>query len=190
MNQFFDKYPTGVVTRILLIVGLVIFLPVYVLNSQVTLQVLDLESMNKLLLSFNQTVFESILTSLQGKGSLRQLAAIYELNIVSTTGFLLFTFSLLLIIARKLRASVFFMNIRYIFPLLVVGITVFDVIPSILFIYLSNDTTHLNATIVFTIDAFYVLRMVLIYIVVLWILLAGVFWVMQRIRKKPREEAN
>ncbi len=103
MIEYLKKNPPKIMNRILLITGIIIFIPVYYSNYQLIIKIIDLETLNTLLISFNSDIFYKIILTIKKQGNLETLFNIYVLNMISINGFSLFTFALTLIIARSIR---------------------------------------------------------------------------------------
>ena len=187
MIEYLKKYPTKIINRILLITGILIFIPVYYSNYQLILKIMDLETLNKLLISFNSDIFSDIILTMKQQGHLKTLFNIYVLNIISTTGFSLFAFALTLIIARTIKQTSIFYKVAFIFPILVILIAFFDFLPSIFFLIIAKDTNFISNFIVYTIDFCYVIRIIILYLEIIWIFFIGIYLIINKVRDRKKE---
>lgn len=184
MIKYLIKYPPKIMNRILLIIGIIIFTPVYCYNYYLISKIMNLDTLNKLLTSFNSSVFKDIILRISEQGDLETLFYIYLLNIISTVGFMLFSFSITLIVARTIKQSSRFYKISFIFPILVLIVALLDFIASILFLMISSTPNIISDFTTNTIDLCYVIRIIILYIVILWLLFIGIYLLISKIRKQ------
>lgn len=187
MIEYLKKYPPQIINRILLIAGILLFLPVYYSNYQLIVKIIDMETLNLLMISFDKNVFTEIILTINKQGNLDTLFNIYVSNIISTTGFGLFAFALTLIIARTFKPTSIFYKAAFLFPVLVLLIAFFDFLPSILFLIIAKDTSFISDFIVYTIDFCYVIRIIILYLVIIWIFFIGIYLIIRKIKDRKEE---
>ena len=186
MIEYFKERPSKIINRIMLITGVLIFIPVYYSNYQLILKIMDLETLNSLLISFNSNIFSEIILTLKQQGHLKTLFNIYILNIISTTGFSLSAFAITLIIAREIRQSSIFYKVAFIFPILVLLIAFFDFVPSILFLLITQEPNLISDFIVYTIDFCYVTRIIILYVEIIWIFFIVIYIIIDKVRERKK----
>ena len=190
MFNYLENNPSKKLNRLLLIIGIIIFIPIYYLNYQLILINFNLNILNELLTSFNTNNFKEVFHSISQKGQLNDLFVVYLLNIVSIIGFALIFFSITLIIARSINKDLKIYKLSYIPPLLVIVIALFDILPSIILLIIIKSPNIISDLTTYFISGSYILRMILIYIVFLWIIVMGIFLIMKYIRKRVFNAKN
>ena len=145
---------------------------------------MDLSLLSQLLTSFNSHEFTSIISTMGQRNHLSNLSFIYVINIISTTGFTLCFLSVSLIIARSIKPSSVLHKLGFIFPIIIISIALLDITASILFISVAGNPNIISHLIVCTIDSFYIIRLVLLYLTVIWILFSGLYLAIVKIRSK------
>jgi len=81
-------------------------------------------------------------------------------------------------------------KISFIFPVIVMTIALLDILPSITFLILTKKPDVIADFTTYFINGSYVLRMVLIYIVFLWIIFAGLFFLIKYIKRRIDNSGN
>lgn len=192
MNKYLINYPSNKINRLFLIFGAGIFLPLYYLNYQNTLKVFELDTLTKLMTSFDTIYFKAIIQSISQRGQLNDLFIIYSLNIASTIGFALLFFSITLFIARSINRDAKIYKVAFIHPHIILIIALFDILSSILFLMLIKNQNFISVFTTYFINSSYLLRMILLYIEFLWIILMGIYLSIKYIKnnlKKPKSTA-
>jgi len=190
MFNYLENNPSKKLNRIFLIIGIIIFIPIYYLNYLTILKIFELNILTKLLTSFDTSYFKETIHSISQKGQLNNLFTVYLLNIVSTIGFALIFFSITLIIARSINKASKIFKISFIHPLIVIIIALFDILPSILFLILIKNPNIISDFTTYFINGSYIFRMILIYIEFLWIILMGIFLIIKYIKRKTYNSKN
>ncbi|MBN2738154.1 MAG: hypothetical protein JXR70_14315 [Spirochaetales bacterium] len=184
MLHYFKKYPVKRTKLILLIAGIAVFVPVYLLNFLVMNDFMDLTTLSKLMLSFDVNVFREIILSFETRGFLNNLYVVFLLNIISVAGFCLFMFSLNLMITRRLEHHSVIHTIGLIFAPIIILIGLMDVFPSVLFLSIARNPKIISKIMVYVIDGAYVGRMVLLGLLFIWIIISGTSLLVHKLRKK------
>lgn len=181
MSVNLTKYPTKMVNRIFQIAGLAVFIPSYVYNYRLITRIMSVEVLTKLLSSFDVGYFRNIIASIHLKGNIDILFSTYVLNSISITGFMFFMFSLTLSIARTINKNGFIRNFSFACPGFVVVIGFFDIFSSFIFLYIAKNITKITAWMVYLVDLCYIVRMVMLYIVMLWIVFVSLYLLVQKV---------
>ena len=190
MLKYLENNPSKKLNRIFLIVGIIIFIPIYYLNYLTILKIFELNILTKLLTSFDTIFFKEIIHSIIQRGQLDDLFIVYLLNIVSTIGFALIFFSITLIIARSINTDSKIYKISFLHPLIIIVIALFDILPSIIFLILIKKPDIISDVTTYFINGSYIFRMILIYIEFLWIVLMGIFLIIKYIKRKKYNSKN
>jgi len=175
MSAFLRESPSSTMTRVMLFAGLTVFIVMYsyILNQFKSIGV-EPETFSKVWLSFDVATFHNFLSGLQDQGHLRKFVWCFSLNVVSMTGFLFTFFALNLLLARQLPESSKLARVAYGFPVISILIAVMDIIPSLLF---TMEATHLPAIrphVVNLISGGYMGRVILLYVLIIWMIVAGI----------------
>lgn len=190
MLKYLENKPSKRMNRLFLIIGIIIFIPVYYLNYLTSTKIFEPDVLTKLLTSFDTDYFKEVFFSVSQRGQLNDLFTVYLLNIVSVIGFALIFFALTIIIARSITKDSKLSKISFIFPVIVMIIALLDILPSITFLILTKKPDVIADFTTYFINGSYVLRMVLIYIVFLWILFAGLFFLIKYIKRRMDNSGN
>ncbi|MCF7823659.1 MAG: hypothetical protein K9N35_05755 [Candidatus Marinimicrobia bacterium] len=182
--QILMEKPSKGWTRILLIVGVLIFIPVYTYIFRIFTNLgIDTNEFNDVWLSFDMGKFESFFEKLINQGSFDSFIASFKLNLLSMTGFMLTFFSLALMIARKISINSRMSRGAYVFPVIAVGIALLDIIPSFILVAVANETPTIPGWVVLCISGGLVIRGILLYALLLWMLIIGIYLLITRRRK-------
>jgi hypothetical protein len=190
MFKILENNPSKKLNRIFLIIGILVFIPIYYLNYLTIVKIFEINILTKLLTSFDTSYFKEIIHSISQRGKLNNLFIVYLLNIISTIGFALIFFPITLIIARSINKDSKIYKIAFIHPLIVLIIALFDILPSIVFLLLTKNLNIISGFTTYFINGSYIFRMILIYIVFLWIIIMGLFLIIKYIRKKTFNSRN
>ncbi len=183
MKFLLEKFPAKVTNRVLLAVGLLIFCPVYYFNAQLTLKIVNTEAMKKLYMSFNSEDFLNTLSMISQQGNEKAFLLVFILNIISTIGFLLFTFSLSIIVIRAINDRKIIKALSRLSPKIVFIITALDLVSSVLFILILKNVNILSNLTVFIIDGAYILRVFLLYLLIIWFIFILIYLIIAKKRK-------
>ena len=185
MFDFLKHNPAKKLNRNILILGLLIFIPVYTYIFQLFGKMgIEASEVNLVWLSFDTRTFEAFFMQVQRLGQLETFIWTFSLNIISMTGFMFTFFALTLILARQLPESSRLSKSAYVFPIISVAIAVLDIIPTIVFLMATSDLPELSNAVVYTISGGYVARVILLYIVLLWILLTTAILFLGKLRNR------
>lgn len=174
MFDMFKEKPSTRINRYLLIAGIVIFIPCYTFILQLFKEMgIDTTEFNTVWLSFDPGAFRNFFQKLDQGGHLSSFSWSFQMNIISMTGFMLLFFALTLMLARRVPVESRLYKTAFVFPLLPIIIGVADILPSLLLIAASGDLLHLAEWKIFTISGGYVFRVLLLYLLIIWMLIAG-----------------
>ncbi len=183
MKQYFKKNPAKKLNRNILILGLMIFLPIYAYIVQLFGQMgIVTSEFNRVWLSFDTSVFEAFFAKIEDMGQLESFVWTFNLNLISMTGFMLVFFSLNLMLARQLPDSSRLARPAFFFPIVAIAIGVLDIIPTLVFLMASSSIPQLSNMVVYTISGGYVTRVILLYILLLWMVIASISLMVSKIR--------
>ena len=185
MINFLIRYPSKLTSRILLITGLIIFIPIYSYMLKLFSDMeINSQSFQNILISFDGNRFRDFCTQLDQQAHLQTFIYSYKLNILSVTGFMLAFCSVLLIIARNITTSSRLYKLAFVFPIIVLLITILDISSSAALLFASADLQNISDGNVFFFDASYIVRTILLYIIFIWIIGAIFYFIIRKIRKK------
>lgn len=184
MIDYLEHHPSKKLNRILLILGTIVFVPVYYVNYQATLKIFDLKVFTRFMTSFDTGYFREIVHAIGQRGQLDDLFTVYLRNIVSTIGFGLLFFAITLMIARSIDKDSKLYKISFLFPVIVIIIVLFDILPSIVFLLLAKNPDAVSNVTTFFINGSYIFRMILIYIVFLWMISMGIVLTIKYMKRK------
>ncbi|MGC9363435.1 MAG: hypothetical protein ACP5FZ_02565 [Fidelibacterota bacterium] len=184
MLKYLENKPSKKMNRLFLIIGIIIFIPVYYLNYLTLSKILESDVLTKLLTSFDTDYFKEVISSIGQRGQLNDFFTVYLLNIVSVIGVALILFSLTLIIARSITKDSKLYKISFIFPVIVMIIALLDILPSITFLIVIKKPDLISDFTTCFIDGSYILRSIFIYLEFLWIIVMGVFLIVKNSKKK------
>lgn len=159
----------------MLIAGIIIFAAVYTyILSLFNKMGIATAEFNQVWLSFDVATFETFLQKLQAEGHLRTFVWSFSLNVISMVGFLFTFFALTLMLARRIPEKSKLARIAYAFPVISILIGVLDIIPSLLFTMAASKLPEISPTLVNIISGGYVSRVILLYALMLWMIIAGI----------------
>lgn len=174
--------PSQKATRLFLISGAALFLPIYLINYLLIIQILDINTLSKLLTIVNKVFLQNMIHKLVQKGQLEYLCRSYILNIVASIAFGLFLFSLNLIIARFISHN--FKTDKNLFkpPKLTIFVVIFDILPSTVFLMIIQNPDYIRKEIILLINVSFFLKMIFLGPLLLWLLITGLILI--RIKHK------
>ncbi|MCF7826199.1 MAG: hypothetical protein K9M55_05925 [Candidatus Marinimicrobia bacterium] len=185
MCQFLKHSPSKKLTRILLILGFLVFIPVYTYMLTFFKKLgIDSTEYSNMLLSFDVGIFRAFIAELVRGDHLSQFLWVFQLNIISITGFMTAFFALGLIIDRHIAAESWLFRFTFISPLLAVLVAALDIIASLVFLFAGGDLVNITQYQVNIISLFYYVRVLVLYVVILWFIIAGIAVLLNRRRKK------
>lgn len=188
MIKYFENHPSKKINCLLLIIGLIIFIPIYCVNYAATFKIFEPEVFTKLFTSFDTNYFKAILQSVDQKGQLNLLFKVYLLNIVSMTGFALSFFSLTIIIARSGRNDSKIYKLSFLFPVIVIIIALLDILSSIVILILIKNINFISDYTTYFINGAYISRIILCYVIFLWIIIMGILFIVKGFRKNNKQK--
>jgi len=97
-------------------------------------------------------------------------------------GFMLTFFALTLMLARRVPETSRLSSFAYVFPIVAIVISILDIIPSLVFLMASSDIPRLSKAVIYTISGGYVTRVILLYMLLLWMIYAGVTLLVHKFR--------
>lgn len=176
--------PSKKLTRVLLILGFAVFIPVYTYMLTYFKKLgIDSTEYNNMLLSFDVDIFQAFIKELVSAGNLDGFLWVFQLNIVSITGFMTAFFALGLIIDRAIPAESKMNRFTFISSPLTILVAVLDILASLVFLFAGQDLVNFTQSQVNIVSLFYYARVLVLYIVILWFIIAGINLLMKRIRK-------
>ena len=187
MTYFLKNNPNRIINRLILIIGIVLFCPIYYFNYHLISRLLTPNQVTKLYTSFETDTFREIVTSIIERGLLNDLLNVYLLNILSAFGFMFMFFSITLIIARSINSESKFYKVAFLFPILSILIAVFDISTSLLFLYLIRNPSTISDLTTFFINGNYMLRIFLLCIEVFWTILLGAILLIRYIKNRTSD---
>lgn len=186
MINYLEKYPSKGMTRLLLVIGLLIFIPVYYWLYQQVLT-LNVNSNNlylKALISFNMNDYKDLFSVLQQNNLLSTFRNIYLINLISITGFLVAFMSITIIIARSIKPASRLYKIGYIFVFIVFIQVIMDILFGLTFILMSYYPSIISNILVFINASNYYIRVFLLYCIILWIIYSAINSIITKFLKK------
>lgn len=183
MIEYLNNNLSKKLTREILILGLIIFIPVYSYIYRMFLTMgIDTADFNLVWLSFDGPSFEAFFLKVELLGQLETFIWSFNLNVLSMTGFMLTFFSLTLMLARQQPETSRLYRVGYVFPFIAIAIALLDIIPSLVFLMAASDIPKLSQTVIYTISGGYVIRVILLYIVLLWMIYTSVTLLVHKFR--------
>ena len=187
MEKLLKKYPSPLITRIILISGLLILLPLYMyLLYRFSTMNIDSTRFSMIWFSLNESEVADFLKQIELQNNTGEFIFTYQLNILSLIGFICTFFSLLLIIARHIPSSSGLYKPAFIFVLLAPVIGILDIIFSIILLAVLTNIIHLSSWIMYCNGINYIIRIILIYITFIWIIIAIIYFISRAIVKKKQ----
>jgi hypothetical protein len=168
MQQIVGKLPSKKTNRIFLIIGILIFFPLYFVNIQQTNKIITMELLFKMYTSFDLNEFVNIISLIKSQQHENSFSLVYFITIIAMIGFLLFSFSLSVIIIRMNINKKLPFSIGMFFLFITILITIIDIATSIIMIIILKNIISINIIVVYVIDAAYILRVIFLYLLILW----------------------
>ena len=163
------NYPSKSTTRILLVAGLAIFIPVYAYIVRLFSQMgIDTAEFNTVWWSFDVNRFQIFLQKIIGGGQVATFLLSYKLNIISMSGFGCAFFALAIILTRTIPQASRLYKTATAFPVLAILIAILDIFPSLLLVASASALPNLSLWVVGTISGGYLVRVILLYILLIW----------------------
>ncbi len=183
VKKLLEKYPSKLSTRLLLITGLLIFIPVYtyMLTYFKSLGI-DPQEYNGVLLSFDVDIFQAFIKEIATADHLDGFLRVFQLNIISITGFMTAFFALGLVIDRAIPADSRLNRFTFISSPLTILVAVLDMIASLVFLFAGENLVNIGQLQVNIVSSFYYGRVLLLYAVILWFIVAGITLLVKRVR--------
>jgi|GEM_PF-3981281 len=185
MIEILRKHPSKSANRIMLILGFAVFIPVYVYNiGLLKTMPFDMNEYASVISSFSAQSLRDLLQSVIQHGQLPTLRFVYILNIISTTALAVGLFALYTLIARKYKPGTRLSTISYWCPFAVLAIAFLDYLFSIVFLTTMGNSERIRDWHSFIICSTYVIRIVLLYFIFLWGIVAAGYFAVRAIKKK------
>lgn len=183
MIEYFKHNPGKKLNRNILILGLLIFVPIYTYIVQLFGKMgIETTEFNTVWLSFDASAFEAFFKKLEDMGQLQTFIWTFNLNLISMTGFMLTFFSLSLMLARQIPEGSRLAKSAFIFPIVAIAIALLDIIPTLVFLISSASIPTLSNVVVYTISGGYVTRVILLYMLLIWMIVSGIALLVSKIR--------
>ncbi len=183
MINYLKNKPNRKLNRLILIIGIALFCPIYYFNYHLISSLLTQNQVNELYTSFETDIFRGIIASIIQRGQLNDLLNVYLLNILSACGFMFMFFSITLIIARSVNPKSKFYQVAFLFPILSILIAVLDISASLVFLIVIRNPSIISDLTTFFINGNYVLRILLLSIVAFWVVLLGAILLIKKTHK-------
>jgi len=106
---------------------------------------------------------------------------VFVLNIFSVTALTFGLFALSVIIARSFDETSKLNKLAYIFPIFPIVIALLDIIPSICILF--TNLAEFPKWLAFVVSGGYVIRVILLYILFIWIIIALFRFVVKKLKK-------
>ena len=175
MFRLFNDTPSKWLTRIFLLVGMPTFIAVYSYMMRLFSNMgIEADEFNTVWLSFDVIQFQSFIQKLSDLGQLEIFLSTFKFNIVSITGFMLAFFSIGLMLARQIPSSSRLFKTAFLFPLFAAGVAVIDIGSSLLVLACGTNLPQVSTWMVYTISASYIGRVLLLYALLIWFVVAGI----------------
>ena len=163
------NYPSKSSTRILLVAGLAIFIPVYAYIVRLFSQMgIDTAEFNTVWLSFDVNQFQVFLQKIIDRGQVATFLLSYKLNLISMSGFGCAFFALAIILTRTIPQASRLYKTATAFPIMAVLIAILDIFPSLLLVASASALPNLSLWVVTAISGGYLVRIILLYILLIW----------------------
>jgi len=183
MINYLKNNPAKKLNRNILILGLLIFIPMYTYIVQIFGKMgIDTSEFNQVWLSFDISAFETFFLKVQEMGQMQTFIWSFNLNLISMTGFMLSFFSLSLMLARQLPATSRLAKSAFVFPMVALAIAVLDIIPTLIFLMASSSIPTLSTGVIYAISGGYVTRVILLYMLLIWMIVAGISLLVSKVR--------
>lgn len=184
MKELLKHTPDRKLTRSILVLGLMIFIPVYSYIVRLFGQMgIETSVFNEVWISFDAKAFETFFRNISDRGQLETFVWTFNLNLISMTGFMLLFFALSLMVARQIPETSRLAKTAFSFPWIALGIGVLDIIPTIVFLFAASSIPNLSNGVVNIISGGYMIRVILLYGLLLWMIISGVVIFKSRIKK-------
>ena len=185
MIEFFKRYPSKLLTRIYLVVGLIIFIVIYSYLLKLFQEFyFSTPEYNAVWLSFDAEQFRGLIQPLIQFDQIALFKNVFVLNIFSVSALTLALFALSLMIARSFEASSKMYKIAYAFPVFPILIALLDIIPSIFIIVISVSTlAEFPGWLAYVVSGGYVIRVILLYLLIIWFILILIWLTIKKLRK-------
>jgi len=185
MIEYFKKSPSKLLTRIYLVIGLIVFVAIYTYMMKLFQGfVFTTEEYSKVWLSFDVEQYHGLIQSVIQVDQMSMFRNVFVLNIFSVTALTFGLFALSVIIARSFDETSKLYKIAYVFPLFPIIIALLDIIPSILILITSEATlAEFPAWLAYIVSGGYVVRVILLYILFIWFIIALCRFVVRKLKK-------
>ncbi len=185
MIEYFKQSPSKLLTRIYLAVGFIVFVVIYSYMMNLFQEFyFSAEEYSAVWLSFDTEQFSGLIQGLIQSYQMVLFKNVFMLNIFSVTALTFGLFALSLIIARSIQETSKLYKFAYAFPVFPILIALLDIIPSILILITSEATlTDFPAWLAYVVSGGYVIRMILLYILFIWFLVALIRFIIQKLKK-------
>jgi len=185
MIEFFKRYPSKNYTRLCLVIGLIVFIGIYSYMLKL-FQVFGFsqEEFNAVFMSFDVVQFRGLIQTVIQSDQMSVFKNVFIINIFSISAFMIAFYSLSVMIARSIEATSKLYKFAYIFPTFPILIAFFDIMPSICIIATSIFTlTMFPVWLAYVVSGGYVIRVILLYLLVIWFLFALIRFIIRKLKK-------
>jgi len=176
--------PSVKLNRNIMILGLLIFIPVYTYIFQFFGKMgIETSRFNEVWISFDTNAFEAFFRNITDQGQLETFIWTFNLNLISMTGFMLLFFALSLMVARQIPVTSRLAKTAFMFPWIAIMIGILDIIPTMVFLFNASSIPTLASGVIFIISGGYMVRVIMLYGLLLWMIISGVIIFRSRIEK-------
>lgn len=181
MFRFLNDTPSKLLTRIFLATGMVTFIAVYTYMMGLFFDMgIETDEFNSIWLSFDMGIFQTFFQSLGEEGHMEMFLLTHKLNIISITGFMLAFLAIGLMLGRQIPSSSRLYKTAFLFPTFSIGVAIIDICSSITILVIGMDLVEISSSSAYFISAAYLGRVLLLYAVIIWFMVAGVNILLRR----------
>ena len=184
MIKYFKHHPSKLTTWLFFFIGLTVFIGVYSYMMRLYIEIgMSMDYFNTVWLSFNSEKFATFFKQIIEDDNLNKFLFVFKLNILSISAFMIAFYGLSLIIVRQIIPTSRVYKMAYLFPLFPIIIAIFDIIPSVLILALKSVYSNFPIWLSYIISGGYVVRVLLLYILLIWFISTIIWFAIRRIRK-------
>lgn len=144
MQHYFETKPKQVTTRVLSLIGLVLFGILYsIILSMFAKDGLDIQKFNQVWTSLDLNVFRQYMLDINGGGHTDTFVTIFKVNILSITCFSFGMFMLAVLTARRILETSRLHKTAFLIPYLAILVGMLDIVPSLGLLSASADMVNM-----------------------------------------------
>jgi hypothetical protein len=134
---------------------------------------IETDEFNSIWLSFEVVQFQNFFQNLNQQGFLNVFLFTHQLNIISISGFMLAFLAIGLMLGRQIPSSSRLYKTAFLFPTFSIGVALIDICSSITVLVIGMDLVEISNRSAYFISATYISRVVILYAVIIWFMVAG-----------------